>query len=123
MEHIVNHLKSMLSFGGLFEKSKNINLPEVPNRYPMSLIVNTRTDTTDRNYWVVLFLNSDRTGEYFDPNGSKPTLPEVDEYLRRQCPNGIKYTSARHNDLMPTILHCIGYINEKQNQIDRNLFC
>ena len=119
MSHLLQYLNRFSSFAGLCNHINDLKYLKIPIKYPFTIIINTRETKNTNNYWVVLFIDNKGTGEYFDPLGGKPR-DEIQAFLTIQCPNKVRYATYCHNNLMPSILHCIGYIKEKEETT--NLF-
>ena len=71
-------------------------------KHPAALIVNLSPSTSGGSHWIVIFVDKNRRGLYFDSLGRKPPRPIL-KFLRKNC----KYFS----------------INRIQYQADDSVFC
>ena len=88
---IVDRLKGFPEFIGVFSREE---LPtSLPRKLPVGLIVNTAYRQSPGEHWVAIFIDVDGVGEYMDPFGIPPLLPEFINFLKNMC--GIRYFSSK----------------------------
>ena len=67
-------------------------LPRVA-KYPAALILNTHPSNKPGEHWVAVYIDSKKTGIYFDPYGFEPLLAEFKNFLDDNCLNGWTYST------------------------------
>ena len=122
MDQMFKVLKQYSVFGGLFDATKQFSLPEKHKSFPVAYMVNIRRSSSERNHWIVIYLQGNGYGEYFDANGKRPPNKSVQDYVNRHCYRGVRYTKYVHNVLWSSCFHCMGYIEEKASHLYDNLF-
>src|SRR5260370_34390768 len=74
-------LKDVKEFLGIFSCD---TLPKI-NIFPASLIVNTQPFGKEGEHWVSIYINDNRSGEYFDSYGLKHLNKEFILFLEKHC--------------------------------------
>ena len=67
-------------------------LPRV-TKYPAALILNTDASNKPGEHWVAVYIDSKKTGIYFDPYGFEPLLVEFKKFMDDNCLNGWTYST------------------------------
>jgi hypothetical protein len=94
------------------------DIPQVFTR-PAAFVINTDPSTKPGEHWVVIWLEADGTGQYFDSFGMPPLQLDILNYLNQTCVNGWLYnTTMLQNVLSVTCgnycvlfvkMRCLGY--------------
>ena len=91
------------------------NLPSQIKSYPTSFIINTDTRNLPGRHWVAIYINKQKSGEYFDSFGRPPSR-DINSWLNRYC---LRWRCVLTNKILqnPFSLLCgaytLFYVNER----------
>lgn len=94
-------MKEYRQYVGTFPSNR---LPAV-NKRPYCLIVNTDPEHKSGEHWNAIYINEQNHGEFFDPYGFKPLVPEIYKYLHSTC-SSWTYNNIQFQSLKPTSVSC-----------------
>lgn len=110
---INEYLKEIKSFGGTFP----CNFIPHPRRKPASFVVNldrydSKKTGLQGSHWVVILIQRDGAGIYFDCSGMPPMQPDILKFLESNCPHGFKFSNQTLQDPTSDVcgVYCIDFI-------------
>jgi len=75
--HLTKH-----SFVGVFPSDC---LPTSLEALPAAIVCNTDPISKPGQHWIALFIDDNGVGEYFDSYGQEPSVPDIKDFLHRNC--------------------------------------
>ena len=110
-DQLMTEMKRCKNFLGVFCADE---IP-VPKSLPVGMILNLDKCSQDGSHWISLWINSNKTGEYFDSFGTPPMIKSIKSYIEMTCPLGILYNKAplQHPDSIACGRYAIFFIKHK----------
>src|SRR5256885_12472714 len=110
----INKLLGDISiFEGTFASD---TLPIISKR-PCAFIVNTDPANLPGEHWNAILLRNGGKGEFFNSFGLPPIIPNIQNYIRLQCPNGFTFSKfcIQHPESDMCGLYCVDFIRSRVN--------
>ena len=60
-------------------------LPETIDTYPAAFVCNTHNGDQPGEHWIVMYVNAEQRGDYFDPYGIEPQHVEFTNFMNKHC--------------------------------------
>ncbi len=103
---------SKLNFGGVYALNE---LPKIAKN--KAYIINLDKSYENGSHWVAIYFDKNGRGEYFDSFGLPPFLPELKDFLNRNCKMWL-YNSKRlqSKDTLVCGQYCIYFLIKRFNK-------
>ena len=75
------HPRTTSVFRGVYARNR---LPRILN-VPTALVGNTDPDNLEGKHWIVIYIDANSKGEYYDPTGSPPFQDAYVNFMNKHC--------------------------------------
>lgn len=85
------------------------------DKKPITFVLD-RGEKDEEAQFVVVKINKDGSGEFFDPYGQPPSDPLLNWILTLNCPRGVVYNTQVYSSCIPRSQHCVNYLRAQQKR-------
>lgn len=107
-----HQINSLLRKYNLFKGTFPRDMIPSPESRPAAFIVNTDSSREDGEHWVALIVTKRNRCIYFDPFGFPPLHRDIINFIKREAPEGLFYSSMSLQNISSDVCgkYCVYFV-------------